>query len=86
MAANWACFTLLDSRYFALEKFGVSPARPIPATVRFAFDNGRMGEVRFAGGLLSRIAGGRGKFVDFSMGADTSALSRGGASESPGGQ
>ena len=54
--------------------------------MKFRSGDGRLGEVRQAAGIPVGIAGNRGRFTAFALGADISALLRKGAAEALGGQ
>ena len=60
---------------------GESPAHPHPARARIKFGGGSLGDVRDAAEILAGVAGGRGEFAAFSLGAESPAVLRKGALE-----
>ena len=74
------------SRASDLRKMGAPEVSTYPAMARFKFGGGRFGGVRYAADIKTVIAGRRGAFTSFALGADIPGLLRGGAIEALGGQ
>lgn len=83
VTANLARFKWLRRRAAVLARFGIPIPRPYPTCAICKFENGRMGDVRFAADAPVRIAGCRGTFTAFLAGPDIPALFRTGALEFP---
>ena len=85
-AADLVCFKWLERHNEISERYGVPRGQAYLARARLKFGDGRSGEIRCAADIPAIIAGNRGVFTAFVLGAATPALSRKGALGTLGGQ
>ena len=78
--AKLVCFWSLTHRNSLLGETGLLGFATYPAQATSKFGDGRMGDVRFAADITGRIAGAKGNFPAFVLGAGIPALLRKGAS------
>ena len=84
--ANRICFSWLGCHKRIIQKKGLPRVSTYPASARFRFGNGRLGEVRHVADIPVGIPGSMRQFAACALGADIPAFLRRGASGALGGQ
>ena len=84
--ATLVCFRRPQNHNRPLEKNGRQEVSTYPSSARLRFGRGRFGEVRFAADIPMVVAGDKGKFAAFLLGAVAPVLLRKGVMEALGGQ
>ena len=72
--ASLVCFKWLGRRNSHLQKMGTPKVNTYPKLARFELGDGIIGDVRSVADIAAGIAGRRGTFTVFALGADIAAL------------